>query len=166
MANKRDYYEVLGVEKTASPDEIKKAYRKLAMKYHPDRNKEPGAEDKFKEIKADCDAVYERIIKIDASVIEATVSCPHTVDNTKPAKDLSDVKLNQVYIGTCTNGRLSGFPRKIRCFQIRYRHRNTACASGRAPYKIYAVYNGLFAPQKKKEIRFIRICRIGFGQYH
>ena len=51
MADKRDYYEVLGVAKGASEDEIKKAYRKLAKKYHPDLN--PGdkeAESKFKEV--------------------------------------------------------------------------------------------------------------------
>jgi len=50
MAEKRDYYEVLGVQKNASKDEIKDAYRKLAMQYHPDRNKAADAEEKFKEI--------------------------------------------------------------------------------------------------------------------
>lgn len=48
--SKRDYYEVLGVQKGASKDEIKNAYRRLALQYHPDRNKGHGAEEKFKEI--------------------------------------------------------------------------------------------------------------------
>jgi len=46
----RDYYEILGLKKTASNDEIQKAYRKLARKYHPDINKEKGAEERFKEV--------------------------------------------------------------------------------------------------------------------
>jgi len=49
--SKRDYYEVLGLDKSASPEEIKKAYRKLARQYHPDVNKAPDAEEKFKEVK-------------------------------------------------------------------------------------------------------------------
>ena len=52
MANKRDFYDILGVARNASDDEIKKSYRKLAMKYHPDRNPDSKeAEDKFKEAK-------------------------------------------------------------------------------------------------------------------
>ena len=61
MASKRDYYEVLGVGKNASDDEIKKAYRKLAVKYHPDKN--PGnkeAEAKFKEINEAHDVLSDK----------------------------------------------------------------------------------------------------------
>src|SRR4030042_686282 len=50
MAVKRDYYEVLGVDRSASEEEIKKAFRKLAFKYHPDHNRNHDAEERFKEI--------------------------------------------------------------------------------------------------------------------
>ena len=50
MAEKRDYYEVLGVEKESTKKDIKKAYRKLAMEYHPDVSEDPEAGEKFKEI--------------------------------------------------------------------------------------------------------------------
>lgn len=50
MATKRDYYDILGVTKSASTADLKSSYRKLALKWHPDRNKEAGAEAKFKEI--------------------------------------------------------------------------------------------------------------------
>ncbi len=55
---------------------------------------------------ADEDAEYERTIEIDLSLIKPTVSCPHLPENTRPASELSDIKIDQVVIGSCTNGRM------------------------------------------------------------
>ena len=50
MTQQKEYYQILGVSRDASEEEIKKAFRQQALKYHPDRNQEPGADEKFKEI--------------------------------------------------------------------------------------------------------------------
>ncbi|MBQ2325880.1 MAG: 3-isopropylmalate dehydratase large subunit, partial [Clostridia bacterium] len=55
---------------------------------------------------ADEDAEYERVIEIDLSKIVPTVACPHLPENTRPASELKDIKIDQVVIGSCTNGRM------------------------------------------------------------
>jgi 3-isopropylmalate/(R)-2-methylmalate dehydratase large subunit len=65
-----------------------------------------GRGDDYQDVSADPDAVYEKTIVIDLGKLEPTVSQPHTVDNTSPVKALKGTKIQQVVIGTCTNGRL------------------------------------------------------------
>ena len=68
--------------------------------------KENGRGDKYKEIQADVDAIYEKIININLNELKPTISCPHTVDNTKTIDEMEKIEIDQVYIGTCTNGRI------------------------------------------------------------
>ncbi len=76
-------------------DKVTKAY----LKQH-------GREDKFKQIKSDKDAAYEKEIKIEVNKLTPVVSLPHTVDNTKPVDKIGRIKVHQVFIGSCTNGRI------------------------------------------------------------
>lgn len=68
--------------------------------------KEQGRPEDYVEFGPDADALYDQVLQVDAGKLEPMVSCPHTVDNVKPARELSDVKVQQVFIGSCTNGRL------------------------------------------------------------
>lgn len=65
-----------------------------------------GRSDKFVPISADEDAVYERVIEIDASELSPIIACPHTVDNTKTVDEVAGTKIQQVFLGSCTNCRL------------------------------------------------------------
>ena len=107
--------------------------------------KEKGREDKFIELKIDNEAKYERIINIRAEDIVPTVSCPHTVDNTKPAKELNDIKVNQVFIGTCTNGRIEDLRIAANVLKGRKKHKDVRLIIVPASPTVYkqAVVEGL-----------------------
>ena len=84
-----------------------------------------GRGDKFREITPDEDAVYEEVIEIDASTLEPMVSAPHTVDNTSTAAGLAGTKIDQVFIGTCTNGRIEDLAIAAKILEGKQRHPDT-----------------------------------------
>jgi 3-isopropylmalate/(R)-2-methylmalate dehydratase large subunit len=67
---------------------------------------EAGVEDDIVPVTSDPDASYAQVIEIDASALAPQIACPHTVDNVKPVTDVAGTRVNQVVIGSCTNGRL------------------------------------------------------------
>lgn len=79
----------------------------------------------YQPITADADATYERTISIDVSKLEPMVSRPHTVDNTIPAKELAGTRVQQVLIGTCTNGRLEDLKVAARILKGKKHHPQT-----------------------------------------
>lgn len=83
---------------------------------------EQGREECFQELKADEDAEYTRTVEIDAGTLEPTISAPHTVDNTKTIGEAAGTRVDQVFIGTCTNGRIEDL--RIAADILRGRQRN------------------------------------------
>jgi len=65
-----------------------------------------GVTDEIEFVLPDADAAYEQIVEIDASKLTSQIACPHTVDNVKPIEEVVGIKINQIVIGSCTNGRL------------------------------------------------------------
>ena len=86
---------------------------------------ERGRSDDYKPLIADQDAVYERTIKINLSKLVPMVSKPHTVDNVATARELNGTKIQQVFIGTCTNGRLEDLEIVAGILKGKHRHPDT-----------------------------------------
>lgn len=86
---------------------------------------------------ADPDAVYEKTIEIDLSKIVPTVACPHLPENTKPASELKDVKIDQVVIGSCTNGRLEDMEAAYRVLNGKHVAAGVRCIIIPATMQIY-----------------------------
>jgi 3-isopropylmalate/(R)-2-methylmalate dehydratase large subunit len=91
-----------------------------------------GRSQDYKPITPDPDAEYEQTITIDLSKLEPTVSKPHTVDNTSTAKELKGTKIQQVFIGTCTNGRVEDLALAAAIFKGRKRYPDTRLIVGPA----------------------------------
>jgi len=96
-----------------------------------------GRVEKFKEIKADSDAVYEKTFDFDVTDLEPTVSFPHTVDNTKPISEIKNVKIHQAVIGTCTNGRLEDLEVAANILKGKKRHPDTRLIVVPASREVY-----------------------------
>lgn len=96
-----------------------------------------GVTDEIELINPDTDAEYENTIEINASELEPQVACPHTVDNVKPINQLSDIKINQVVIGSCTNGRLDDLEIAARILKNRKIDKNVRMLVFPASGKIY-----------------------------
>lgn len=106
-------------------DEITKAYLKSQ-----------GREKDYKPLTADKDARYEKTIDIDLGSLEPMVAKPHQVDNTAPARALKGTKIQQVFIGTCTNGRLEDLAIAAKILEGKKRHPDTRLVVAPASPKV------------------------------
>ena len=95
-----------------------------------------GRGEEYRPLLPDDDAIYEQTIKIDAAALEPTVAMPHSVDNTALAKELKGRKVQQVFIGTCTNGRLEDLAIAASLFKSRPRHPDTRLIIAPASRKV------------------------------
>ena len=98
--------------------------------------RDQGREDKFIALHPDADATYQSTIEIDAAQLEPTIAKPHTVDNTALARELEGVHIDQVFIGTCTNGRLEDMHIAASILQGKKRHRHTRLIIAPASQKV------------------------------
>jgi len=100
----------------------------------------------FKPVKSDRDAAYEKTLEYDIKGLTAQVACPPSVDNVKPASELSNVKVDQVFIGSCTNGRIEDLRLAASVIKGRELHRDVRMIVSPASQEVYnqCLREGLF----------------------
>jgi len=100
----------------------------------------------FKSVKSDRDATYEKTLEYDIKGLTAQVACPPSVDNVKPASELSNVKVDQVFIGSCTNGRIEDLRLAASVIKGRELHRDIRMIVSPASQEVYSqcLREGLF----------------------
>jgi len=96
-----------------------------------------GRPERYLPLGPDGDATYERTVEIDGELLEPTVSKPHTVDNTALARELKGVHIDQVFLGTCTNGRIEDFRIAARILKGRRAHAGTRLIVAPASQRTY-----------------------------
>ncbi len=96
---------------------------------------------KYKKITSDPDAEYTKTVNIDASALEPQVACPHSVDNVKPVTEVADTKVNQVFIGSCTNGRLEDLEVAATILKGKKIHRDVRLMVTPASFEVYGEAN-------------------------
>jgi 3-isopropylmalate/(R)-2-methylmalate dehydratase large subunit len=99
---------------------------------------EAGVKDAIDLFGPDPDAVYDRVVEIDASTLEPQIACPHTVDNVKPIGEVAGKKVQQIVIGSCTNGRLDDLAVAAEILRGRKVARGTRMLVFPASARIYA----------------------------
>jgi 3-isopropylmalate/(R)-2-methylmalate dehydratase large subunit len=98
---------------------------------------EAGIRGEVRSVTPDPDAVYDQVVKIDASALSPQVACPHAVDNVKPVESVQGVKVNQVVVGSCTNGRIEDLAAAARILKGRKIARSVRMLVFPASWRVY-----------------------------
>jgi 3-isopropylmalate/(R)-2-methylmalate dehydratase large subunit len=108
---------------------------------------EAGIRGEVRSVTPDSDAIYDQVVNVDASALSPQIACPHAVDNVKPVETVQGVKVNQIVVGSCTNGRIEDLAAAARILKGRKIARSVRMLVFPASWRVYreALKQGLLA---------------------
>jgi 3-isopropylmalate/(R)-2-methylmalate dehydratase large subunit len=98
---------------------------------------EAGVTDELELFGPDADAVYQRVVEVDAAQLSPQIACPHTVDNVKPIAEVQGKRVDQIVVGSCTNGRLDDLETAARILKGKHVAKGTRMLVFPASWRIY-----------------------------